>query len=75
MANSRTVRHDAFARGGFARTCHGPGECAWCGQKRTRVYSYVWVSDGALDGQPRIFVRHQADQVFCNFDCFESYHS
>jgi hypothetical protein len=69
------VRHDPFARGGFKRKCRGPGDCAWCGQKRKRVFTYVWVSDGALDGQPNIFIRHQANHAFCNFSCFESYHS
>lgn len=70
-----SVRHDPFARGAFKRTCRGPGDCAWCGQKRKRVFTYVWVSDAALDGQPSIFARHQANRVFCNFDCFHSYHS
>ena len=68
------VRHDPFARGGFKRTCRGPGDCAWCGQKRGRVFTYVWVSDGALDGKPSIFVSHQATHAFCNFQCFNSYH-
>jgi hypothetical protein len=70
-----SVRHDPIARGAFKRTWHGPGECAWCGSKRKRVFTYVWVSDGALDGQPSIFNKHQADSFFCNFSCFESYHS
>ena len=33
------------------------------------------MSAGALDGQPSIFVRHQADHAFCNIECFKSYHS
>jgi hypothetical protein len=64
-----------FARGAFKRTCHGPGECAWCGQKHKRVFTYVWVDDGAINGQPSIFVRHQTNHAFCNIECFESYHS
>jgi hypothetical protein len=70
-----SVRHDPFARGAFKRTCRGPGECTWCGQKRKRVFTYVWVSDGSLSGQPSIFARHQANHVFCDFQCFKSYHS
>ena len=73
MADS--IRHDPFARGAFKRTCHGPGACAWCGQERRRLFSYVWVSDGALDGQPSIFDRPQANHTICNFDCFHSYHT
>jgi hypothetical protein len=73
MAHS--VHHDPFARGAFKRTSLGSGECAWCGQKRKRVFTYAWVSDGALDGQPSVFVRYQATHVFCNFACFEPYHA
>ena len=73
MAHS--VRHYPFARGAFNRTCDGPGECAWCGSKRKRVFTYVWVSDGALDGQPSIVVRNQAAHTFCNIECFGTYHS
>jgi hypothetical protein len=69
------VRHDPFARGSFARTCRGPDKCAWCGQIRKSVFTYVWVRDDALDGQPNIFARHLANHTFCNFDCFRSYHS
>ena len=42
---------------------------------RKLVVTYVWVTDSALDGQPSIFVRHQAKHAFCNIECFESYHS
>jgi hypothetical protein len=70
-----SVRRDPFARGAFERASHGPGECAWCGQKRKRVFTYVWLSDGALGGKPSIFHRRQADHAFCNFACFESYHT
>lgn len=67
------VGHDPFARGGFERTCKGPGECHNCGQKLKRVYTYVWVSDDS--GRPSIFNQHQADHTFCSFDCFKSYNS
>jgi hypothetical protein len=72
---STLIKHDAFARASYMRTCKGPGACAWCGQWRERVFTYVWVSDGAFGGEPSIFVRHQADYPFCNFACFEYYHS
>jgi hypothetical protein len=72
---STLIKHDAFARASYKRTCKGPGTCGWCGQRRKRVFTYIWVSDGALDGQPSIFVRHQVDHAFCNFDRFESFHS
>ena len=43
---AHTMRRDPFARGEYERVCHGRGECAWCGQKRPRVFSYLWLSDG-----------------------------
>jgi hypothetical protein len=67
------VHRDPFARGAFDRTCEGPGECAWCGEKWKRVYRYVWIGDD--QSRPSIFARHQADHTFCNFQCFASYHS
>ena len=40
-----TMHRDPFGAVQYERVCHGPGECAWCGQKRPRVYTYVWVRD------------------------------
>jgi hypothetical protein len=68
------VQQDPFARGAFERTCEGPGECAWCGEERKRVYRYVWIRDG-LSQQPSIFNQIQLRHTFCNFQCFASYHS
>jgi hypothetical protein len=36
MAHS--MRRDPFARGEYGRVCHGPGQCAWCGQTRPRLH-------------------------------------
>jgi hypothetical protein len=72
---STLIKHDAFASASYKRTRNGPGTCGWCDQKRERVFAYIWVSDGALDGRPSIFVRHQADREFCDVECFEIYHS
>jgi len=69
------VGRDGFARGALGRACHPAGKCQWCGQQRTRLFSYVWVSDGSLAGQPSIVCVHQRKHGFCNFQCFESYHS
>ncbi len=72
---STTVRHDPFARGGYERVSCGSGTCLWCGQVRQRLYSYEWEDDDASHRR-RIGMRpHQAIQVFCNFECFDSYHS
>ena len=40
-----TMRRDPFAGGEYERVCYGPGQCAWCGQTRPRVFTYVWVRD------------------------------
>ena len=67
---AHTMRRDPFARGEYARLCHGPGECAWCGQKRPRVYSYVWVRD---DRTQATTADHRRAKTFCTFDCFTVY--
>lgn len=65
------VQHDPFARGAYNRTCHGPGECKWCGQERRRLFSYVWISDA--QDRANIFAAQTGKRRFCNFDCFKSY--
>ena len=64
------VARDCFAKGEYHRQCHGPGECAWCGQKRARLYSYQWDSDGSCHRPD-----HSRAEHFCNLECFRSYHS
>ncbi len=66
------MRCDPFARGEYERVCHGPGECDWCGQKRPRIYSYVWVKD---DRPQSTTADHRRATRFCAFDCFTSFHS
>jgi hypothetical protein len=65
-----TMRRDPFARGEYERVCHGQGECAWCGQTRPRVYSYVWVRD---DRTQSTAPEHRGAKTFCTFDCFRSF--
>jgi hypothetical protein len=67
-----TMRRDPFARGAYERVCHGPGECAWCGQTRPRVYSYVWVK---VDRTQSTMPEHRRAKLFCAFDCFNSFYS
>jgi hypothetical protein len=67
------VGRDPFARGAFRRECQPAGKCAWCGQHRRRLYSYVWISGDCQS--PPIFVRHLAKRHFCSFRCFEYYFS
>jgi predicted lipoprotein with Yx(FWY)xxD motif len=66
------MRRDPFARGEYERVCHGQGECAWCGQKRPRVYTYVWVRDDRIG--PRT-ADHRRARTFCAFDCFSAFYS
>jgi hypothetical protein len=66
-----TMRRDSFARGEYARVCHGPGDCAWCGQQRPRVFSYARVHDGLLRNTQR---EHANAQTFCNRNCFQGYY-
>jgi hypothetical protein len=62
------MRRDPIARGEYERVCHGPGECAWCGQIRPRVFSYAWVNDGLLRNTQR---EHANARTCCNFNCFQ----
>ena len=66
------VRRDPFARGEYERVCHGPGECAWYGQTRLRVFTYIWVRDD--DNVPRTW-KHRAAKLFCTFSCFSVFYS
>ena len=68
---AHTMRRDSFARGEYERVCHGAGDCAWCGQRRPRVFSYVWVTDSLCRTTERA---HSNARTFCNFSCFEGYH-
>jgi hypothetical protein len=68
-----SVGRDPFARGEYRRECQGPGTCAWCGDKRRRVFTYVWINDDSH--RPSIFAEYQRRHAFCNFACFLSYHS
>ena len=66
----RQVQRDPFARGGYDRKCHGPGECDWCGQHRQRRFSYRWDPDDSRRAPDHTYSRR-----FCNFACFSSFHS
>ena len=73
MAHS--VGRDPFARGEYERRCIAQFrfKCAWCGQHRKRLYTYVWVPDDKA--------HHNTDSAhcnakpFCNFECFQSYYA
>jgi hypothetical protein len=67
-----TMRRDPFARGEYKRVCHGPGECALCGQTRPRVFTYVWVRD---DRTRSTTPDHRRAKLFCALACFTVYHS
>ena len=69
---AHTMRRDPFARGEYEPVCHGHGECAWCGQERPRVYSYVWTSDGRTHSTA---LDHRKARKFCTFSCFDVFHS
>ena len=66
---STIVRRDPFARAGLRREPYGPGQCAWCGQSRPRLYTYQVETDAGRQpilGQP-------FKKPFCNLECFASY--
>ena len=66
------IRRDPLARGEYDRVCHGPGQCAWCGKTRPRVFSYAWLRD---DRTQSTMPEHRRAKTFCAFDCFSAYHS
>ena len=73
MSESLTVSRDPFARALLDRRCEGPGECAWCGQSRSTLFTYTVTTDGGLCpllGQP-----HGAGRLFCNLDCYRAFNS
>lgn len=45
---------------------YGPKACAWCGQKKARMYVYV--------DPTRFPVEVEHSLVFCNVACFRAYH-
>jgi hypothetical protein len=68
-----SMQRDPFARGEFYRRTHtwsseGNIECAWCGSKKHRLYSYVWWPDGL---GPAPLADHRR---FCDFGCFSDFH-
>jgi hypothetical protein len=67
---THTMHRDPFARGQYERVCHEPGPCAWCGQTRPRVFTYVWVTD---DQAPSTTADHRRAKRFCAFDCFTAH--
>jgi hypothetical protein len=69
---THTMRHDPFARGEYERVCHGPGQCAWCGQTRPPVFTFVWVRD---DRPQPTKNEHRGTKNLFAFDCFTAYHS
>ena len=64
-ANPSSVARDPFARGELRRELAGSGECSWCGQRRNRLYTYGWESDGGRRGGP-------APGKFCGLPCFRN---
>ena len=66
-----TVRRDPFARGEYKRFCLDGGryrvKCDWCGQRKNRLFSYVWWSDDKPEPQ------EDSGEFFCDFSCFSSY--
>lgn len=64
-----TCQRDSFARGELVRfSSGGSGDCAWCGQTRKKVFSYVWWNDGRA--RPN---RGHADHWFCGLDCMKAF--
>ena len=72
MKRLRSVGRDPFARGEYEVMGHGPGECAWCGQERPRIHTYVRVPD---DRTQSTNLEHRRAKTFCTFDCFQSFHA
>jgi hypothetical protein len=68
---AHTMRRDLFARGEYERVCQGPGQCAWRGQTRPRVFTFVWVRD---DRTQSTSPNHRSANTFCAFDRFTAYH-
>jgi hypothetical protein len=66
------VRYDPFARQSLHRECWPNAgvdgltvrECAWCGQRPARLYSYGLVTDWRTEHSGRLF---------CNLKCREAY--
>jgi hypothetical protein len=67
-----TMRRDPFARGEYERVCHGQGQCAWCGQSRPRVYTYVWVRGDRMQSTT---AENRRAKLFCTFNCFSVFYS
>ena len=72
-----TLQCNPFARGEYARfTFAGVGpahECAWCGNKKRRLYAYIWWSDDHKS--PSRYDDGEKANKFCDFSCFQSYSS
>lgn len=70
------VARDPFARGSYkrmsvtntGRTAH-VRDCASCGQKPRVLYVYEWESD-----ERRRPLNAKMGKVFCNLNCFKTYH-
>ena len=64
------VKRDPFARQELKRETHTDGRsCAWCGQRKRRMYTYETVTDGGTHcglADP--------EKVFCDLGCFETYY-
>lgn len=70
-----TVAYDPFARAGLERESHiqSPGNafrlcCEWCGNDKHVLYSYT-------PERPAFRVPQRVTNVFCNLDCYRSYHA
>ncbi len=65
------VQRDPFARGEYERVCIPNRlqtlDCAWCGSKPPRLYTYQWQRDDRPEPASRQLKR------FCNYRCFESF--
>ena len=65
------VARDPFARGSYHRESTGSGKCWWCGQRKTQLFEYFWERDAGRCPPVEKF----GGPRFCNFECFDAYHT
>jgi len=61
----KVVAWDPSAGEGLVREIAGPGQCAWCGTKRRRLYTYT--------PQRNNIPSWWKENAFCNLQCFKAF--
>ena len=61
------VAYDPFSRDGLTRYKIGSGPCAWCGNKKKKLFGYQSSNDAQRFGQPDNL------RGFCNLECFKDF--